>query len=189
MEINESQIIANCQKGQLDNFAQLYDSYIKKIYNFLYYRTHHKETAEDLASLAFTKALEKIATFNPNKGKFSTWLYQIARHCLVDHYRSVVTTSDINDAWDLPSNANTERDANIAISMDKLKSYLHSLPARQRDIILMRVWDGLSHKEISEILGVSEANSKVAFSRAIEKIRTEAGISLLVYLLIGAKLF
>lgn len=60
MAFSEQQVISQCQQGQLDGFGQLYDLYIKKIYNFIYYKTHHQQTAEDLTSQTFLKALSKI---------------------------------------------------------------------------------------------------------------------------------
>ena len=87
MENDEFAIVQSCQKGSVEDFGRLYDLYIKKIYNFIYYKTHHQETAEDLVSIVFTKALKKINTFD-NSGTFSAWLYRIARNTVIDHYRT-----------------------------------------------------------------------------------------------------
>lgn len=174
--MDEYQLIAKCQKGDSHSFGGLYDLYAKKIYDFLYFRTHHKQTAEDLASSVFTKALERIAQFDSTKAKFSTWLYQIAKNTLVDHFRTLKYSQSIEDIWDMPSSVNVERDADTALALEKVKEQIKQLPALQRDIIVMRLWDGLSHKEISEILGISEGNSKVSFSRAVSKLRVEMGI-------------
>ncbi len=173
MDFPESQIIADCQKGEYSQFGQLYDAYIKKIYSFIYFRTHHKETAEDLTSVVFMKALEKISSFNGNKGQFSSWLYQIARNSIIDHYRTFKAEEDLENAWDVPSNSNVERDADISRQMENVKKQLAELPAQQRDVVVMRVWDGLSHKEIAEILRISESSSKMSFSRALAKINKE----------------
>ncbi|MEK9181005.1 MAG: sigma factor [Patescibacteria group bacterium] len=80
MENSESELIIACQKGELENFGQLYDQYIDKIYRFIYYRTRHKETAEDLTAQTFQKALEGVCGYNAGRGRFSSWLYQIARN-------------------------------------------------------------------------------------------------------------
>jgi len=98
---NEKDIIVSCQQGDLEKFSWLYDKYIKKIYDFIYFKTTHKETAEDLTSQTFFKALEKIKTFNSDKGTFSAWLYQIARNTVIDHYRTMKKTVDIDDVWDM----------------------------------------------------------------------------------------
>ena len=72
MEAIELQIIQACQAGNLDRFAEIYDRYIKKIYSFIYYRTGHKEIAEDITSLVFMKAIDKIGSFNSSQGSFSS---------------------------------------------------------------------------------------------------------------------
>ena len=60
MNLTDEQIVANCQNNQLAEFGILYDRYIKKIYSFIYYKTHHKETAEDLTSDTFHKVLKSL---------------------------------------------------------------------------------------------------------------------------------
>lgn len=178
MEINESQIVERCQRGEYELFGELYAQYIKPIYNFIYFRTHHTETAEDLTSLVFTKALENIRKYDATKGKFSTWLYQIARNSIIDHYRAGKSTEDIENAFDIASSVNIEKDVDIAVQMEKVQQYLSVLPKQQRDIVIMRVWDGLSHKEIAEILNITEANSKMIFSRVLGKMNKEMVIAI-----------
>ena len=97
MENLESQVIKKCQAGELKQFGQLYDSYIKKIYNFVYYKTWHRQTAEDLTSQTFFKALTKIKQFDEIKGSFSSWLYKIARNTVIDYYRQNKADLNIDD--------------------------------------------------------------------------------------------
>ena len=74
--VSEQEAIERCQRGDLAGFAVLYDSYVKKIYNFVYYKTMHRETAQDLTSQTFLKAVKNIGSFNAAKGSFSSWLYR-----------------------------------------------------------------------------------------------------------------
>lgn len=187
--MEESELIAKSKSGRGEFFGQLYDLYIKKIYDFLYYRTHHKQTAEDLASAVFTKAWEKIRQYDASKAKFSTWLYRIAKNTLTDHFRAFKSAQAIEDIWDLPSAVNIERDVGEVLTLEKVKAQIQQLPALQRDIMIMRLWDGLSHREIAEILDISEGNSKVAFSRAVEKLKISMGTAGLLSLIILSSTF
>lgn len=182
MEYNELEIIQSCQKGNYDQFGLLYDNYIKKIYDYLFFRTFHKETAEDLTSIIFTKALENIHQYNKAKGSFSSWLYQIAKNTLIDNSRQKKSTEDLDSAQHVASKENVEREISSKMELEKVQEYLQTLSEEQRDVVVMRVWDGLSYKEMSEITGKSEAALKMSFSRTIEKM---SGEILAVFILIS----
>lgn len=181
---NEQDIIILCQQGDLERFGWLYDKYIKKIYDFIYFKTTHKETAEDLTSLTFFKALENIKTFDTNKGAFSAWLYQIARNTVIDFYRTKKENVDIDDIWDLAGNENVERDIDTKAKLQAVEKYLAKLKSEQREIIIMRVWSELTYAEIAEVLGKSEASCKMSFSRAIAVLRKEMPLELLISFLL-----
>jgi RNA polymerase sigma-70 factor (ECF subfamily) len=180
---NEPIIIQNCQKGDLQAFGVLYDAYVRKIYNFIYFRTHHKETAEDLTQITFTKAMVNIKSFNPDVGTFSAWVHRIARNNVIDHYRTHKSTSDIQDAFDLSGKDNVERDVDTVMKLEKVKEYLSGLPSDKRDIVIMRVWDNLSYREISEIVGKSEAACKVSFSRVMHKMQQDSAFAVAIILI------
>lgn len=183
-KIDDRKIAKNCQKGNLNEFGKLYDKYIKKIYNFIYYKTHHKETAEDLTSQTFIKALDNIKTFIPSKGSFVSWLYRIARNNVIDYYRKKERgTVDIYDFWGLSSKTDIGYDIDMKEKLSQVKDYLKKLSFEQREIIIMRIWDNLSYKEISEIIKKSEASCKMTFSRTMAKLRKEIPLSLLFILL------
>lgn len=169
-------------------FGGLYDAHVKQVYRYLYYRTHHRETAEDLTSQAFLKALDRLSTFDASKGTFLAWIYRIAHNVLIDHYRAARETVDIDDVWDLQSTDDVLRDAETNERVEKLRPYLQALPKDQRELILLRLWDGLSHAEIAEILGKSEAAVKMSYSRAIAKLRKDVPASLFLLIIIAYKL-
>ena len=177
MPANEAQLIAAWKDGGEGAFAALYDLYARKIYDYLYYRTHHRETAEDLASTTFLKALESGSRFDPEKGGFGPWIYRIARNTLIDHYRSAKPSSDIEDVWDaLKSGEDVARDAETRERLRAVEARLQDLPSGQREILLLRLWDGLSHAEIAAITGKSEAASKMAFSRGLSNLRKDGSL-------------
>ncbi|MFA5133417.1 MAG: sigma-70 family RNA polymerase sigma factor [Patescibacteria group bacterium] len=152
-------------------FGKIYDQYIKKIYNFVYYKTHHKETAEDLASVTFAKAWERFNTFDQKKGFVSAWLYKIARNTVIDHYRAQKFEYDVDDVWDLSGNEDIPLDTETKLKLEEVRKHIKFLNSSERDILIMRVWQELSYKEIAEILGKSEASCKMAFSRALARLK------------------
>lgn len=167
----EQSILRDCQEGHLDRFTQIYDYYVERIFRFIYYKTLHKQTAEDLTSETFFKALRSIKMFRPTH-KFSTWLYTIAGNLVIDHFRSHKQTKDIEDVWDLATEDPTLEQIDTEININEIKKHLEKLPAAQREIVMLRVWEEMSYKQISEILGKSEEACKTAFSRAVSTLRT-----------------
>jgi RNA polymerase sigma-70 factor (ECF subfamily) len=172
------------QHTDASGFQELYDLYIIKIYNFIYYRTHHKETAEDLASKTFIKAWENFHQYDETKGSFSTWLYAIARNNLIDHYRKDKSHSAIEEFINLSSAENIEHDTGLKLQLEKIKEYLKDLPEEQRDVVIMRVWDDLSYKEIAAILQKSEASCKMSYYRTMEKLQQQIPLAVLLLLII-----
>lgn len=182
MDSKEQKLIKDCLKGDLEKFGGLYEIYIDKIYKFIYFKTHHKETAEDLVSQTFFKALQNVKDFDLGKGKFSSWLYRIAKNCVIDHYRTRKSEIDIYDIWNLAGKQDIKRDSEIKDKLEQMEKYLKNLPGEQRDIILMRTWGDMSYKEIAEAIGKKEDNCKMIFSRAINKLRKEEILTPLVLL-------
>jgi len=182
--MDELSLIQKIQRGETEAFSKLYDKYIQKIYNFIYYKTYHQQTAEDLTSVTFTKALEKIASFDYKKANFSTWLYSIARYTIIDFYRQEKPNLSLDDVWDLSDKENIEIDTQNKINLKEIKKYLKNLDVEKREIVFLRVWEGLNYKEIAEIIGKEENNCKMIFSRTMHKLRKEMPLALFIFLLI-----
>lgn len=183
MEISDEKIIEYCQKGELERFGALYEKYIKKIYAFVYCKIQHKESAEDLCAKTFLKALNKIGEYKSGQGTFQAWLYRIARNNVIDYYRTKRAESDIEDVWGLGDNKNAERDLDMKMRLESVEEYLLRLDAKQRELIIMRVWQGLSFREISEICGKSSSACKVAYARAIGQLRKSMPLAKYLFLL------
>lgn len=183
MEDTEQQAIQACQKGDLVQFSVLYDKYIKKIYDFIYFRTYHQQTAEDLASSVFLKAIERITSYKFQKGAFSSWLYQIARNTIIDYYRTQKQITNIDSVWGLRTDEDVEIDIDTKEKLKEVRRYLDKIDKEQQEVILMRIWDGLSYKEIAEITKKSETSLKMMFSRSINKLRKEQALILIILLL------
>jgi RNA polymerase sigma-70 factor (ECF subfamily) len=176
--------ISQCRRGNLQAFGVIYDAYIQKIYNYVYFRTHHKQTAEDITSLAFAKACQNIQSFDPAVGTMQAWLYRIARNTLIDHFRTNRPTFDIADAPEPASNPDLDAKIDNRAKLQEVYRYLNQLDAPARDLVVMRIWDQLSYAEIAEVTGKTEAALKMNMSRIMAKLRLEVAaviIALLIF--------
>lgn len=184
MDAVERAAIDACITGDLSQFDVLYTRHVSAIYSYLYRRTLHRQTAEDLTSTTFLKALDKIRTYRCERSPFIAWLYAIARNTLTDYFRTNHPTADIADILGLSGEDDASAGAKHAVDLQRVRTALHGLTALQRDVVLLRLWDGLSHAEIARIVGKSEANCKVIFSRTLSSLRSDLGAAALLLFLL-----
>ncbi len=180
----ETKFKAKNKTGNPD-FIDIYEKHFSQLYRFIYYKTYHKETAEDIASHVFLKAFENIDKYDSTKGAVSSWLYRIARNLVIDHYRTKHKTININDVWDLAGKDNVEIDVQNKEQLESIKEVLNTLPLSQRDIVIMRIWQDMPYKEIAEVIGKTEASCKMMFSRTITKIRETMSVAGIILLLVS----
>ena len=171
----DSSTIAAIRAGDTEKFGLLYDAYFPRIYRYIFYRTRDKETAEDIVSTTFFKAVERLDMFDPIKGTFSAWLYRVARNTLYDHTRAKKHTEPLENAEAIPTSFETPGEAfDRKELVQKVRRLMDTLPVEQKEVISMRVWDELSYGEIAHILEKSEASCKMLFHRGIVKLRAAA---------------
>ena len=188
--MNDEGLAERGGKGDRRAFAKLYDRYAGRIYAYHYYRSFSRETAEDLTSQTFLKALEGLGEYDGAKGSFSAWLYGIARNCLIDCVRARARSVSLDanpallDAWDLHEDDDFTHDVAERDRWERLKPYFRALPPAAREIIVLRLWDGLSHAEIARLTNRTEASAKMAYSRALAALRTAMPLALFIAVLI-----
>lgn len=154
----------------------IFETYYKRIYNFIYYRVSCQYTAEDLTSLVFEKVMLKINTYSESKAPFEVWLFAIARNVVNDYYRSAKKHKSlpINSIKELVSKRKTpENIVEIAEANDKLSNALNTLNIRERNIVALKFGAELKNKEIAEILDLTESNVGVILYRTMKKLKRE----------------
>lgn len=182
MKAEDARLASSSARGDSESFGKLYDKHFDAVYRFLAYRVSDKSLAQDLASQTFLKALEHIRSFDGRKASFLTWVMRIARNTLIDAYRTQRTVEDI-DAMDVHGEENSiTDDIDMRRQLSQLRTALKQLPQTQRDIIQMRVWDGLSYREIAQIMGKSEASCKMMASRTLRTLRDKIPLTAFILL-------
>lgn len=149
-----------------DRFARKYS---REVFAYCYRRLYHHQKAEDACQetlMKFWKSMYKIQ----DRSKFKGFLYRIARNCCIDIFRD-------------PRN-NPEPDTGNEQSMQKapdemvadeehiaiIKNIIYGFDDNQKDAILLIHYQGLSYKEVSEILDMAEGTVKSTVSRGIQKL-------------------
>lgn len=184
---NEANLIEKARQGDREALGGLYDTYVRRIYNFVYYRVGGQELAEDLTSDIFFKALEKIKSFDTKRknSSFGAWLYRIARNRVIDHYRANRPTASFEENEnDLSDGGLIAEDLKQRSARQEVLKYLDILKLEQKELLLLRIWDERPYREISLITGKSEAALKMAFGRAIKILRARMPADLLLLCLL-----
>ena len=157
-----------------DNFASMYDKYFPQIYNFIFFRTMHKEQTEDIVSDVFLKVAENIWRFDQSRANFNTWIFTIAKHTLIDRYKSrrVHLSLDEEDSATWPSINFDEQSSLIADEqLRELYGALASIDARTREIIAMKHFACLSNRQIATELGLNESTVSTIYLRGLKHLR------------------
>ncbi len=162
-------------------FAQIYQEQIKSIFRFIYLRTNSKEIAEDLTAnvfLRYWKSINLKDTFINNPRAF---LYQTARHVLIDYYRQNkknITSLDEKDelAELIPDQKLNPAEKNVITeNIQKMQLALATLKPEYQEVLIWKYLDKLKTKEIATITGRSQEAIRALASRALKALRENYG--------------
>jgi len=170
-----TQLAIKMKKGNRRAAAELYDELLPKVYGFLFTRTGKKEIAEDLSQDIFVKLVEKVASFDEKRGRFTVWFWQMVRHVLVDYYREKKETPFSSFEEETVASMAVAETVNIEerLRYAKLKEFLTTLAAEERELFELRYVAEMPYKEIAVLLAKSEGSLRVAALRVKEKIKKE----------------
>lgn len=166
--------------GEPEAFDELFARYGQKIYNLFVRSLGSSEIAKDLVQETFLRLIQARSRYRPDRS-FASWLYTIAMNLLRDQYRRSKRQSrwmqDQGNAGeaaaacdrDEASLSNAPDDSRLQAVMEAVQR----LPQEQRQVILLAKYQGLSYKEIGEVLGISEAAAKQRAYRALKQLRRE----------------
>jgi len=158
-------------------FAELYRTYVKRVYAFAYKRSGSTQVAEDVTSTTFERALRGMPTFEWRSGGFASWLFRIAANELTNHYRQQGRTSSdrVQRAFrmfvsDAVSGGEFDRVERIG-STDVIREAMTDLNDRYQQVISLRFLSGLSHDDAARAMGMSKPVMAVTLHRAVAALR------------------
>lgn len=168
---------ANCEKKQMIAFDEVFETFYKRVYNYIWYRVNHKEIAEDLTSLVFEKAMIRMDQFDPEKGMMEVWMISIARNIVTDYFRSVKRRPQpVALEYTMELISNDRNDEQRLIDREEkamLARALQSLHDNERNLLAMKYAAQLTNVSIAQILNISESNVGVKIHRCLKKLKKE----------------
>lgn len=176
LDYNEEEILVLASQGDRVAFGQLYERYVERIYNYVYYRTGNTHDAEDLTARVFQRAMNHIQKYTDRGLPFSAWLYRIAHNLVANWHRDRSRKQEIplDDLPVLPTKGeHPERNLVRSQEQDSLLRMIRKLPPERQNLLILKFVEDLSNAEIGAIMGRSEGAVKSLYHRTLLALRDQ----------------
>ncbi len=185
-ELTDEILVSRYQGGDTRAFEILLGRHERPIFNYLLRYVGNRATAEELLQETFLRVIKNIKKYKQT-AKFTTWLYTIARNLTIDHSRrqkhrrhrsldAPVGGSEGNQVLQdrvAASELTPDRNAAAKRIKERVDTAIQTLSEEQREVFLLREFQGLSFRAIADIVGTSENTIKSRMRYALEKLRLE----------------
>ena len=172
LEQSDEEIAKKVQLKNIELFGVLVDRYEEKIKRYGRKCLSGKEDIEDIVQKIFIKAYRNIQSFDI-KRKFSSWLYRIAHNEFVNELKiqKRISLNFLDPDVVFPYLASDEKEIVHDIDKEVLNKSLDKLSAKYREIIVLRYFQELSYKEISDILSIPTSTVGIRLKRGVKKLK------------------
>lgn len=176
MILSDEQVLSLASQGDREAFGQLYERYVGRIYNYIYYRTGSSFDAEDLTERVFFRALRHIRNYTDRGLPFSAWLYRIAHNLVANWHRDNSRRKEVplDDGLMSPYHGELpETELLHSEERERLLSVIRCLPADRQQLLILKFVEHMSNAEIAEIMGRTEGAVKSLYHRTLLSLRDD----------------
>ena len=167
----ELHVVADAQRGDAAALTALYDHFKQDVFRFIYYRTNDVEVAADLTGDVFEKMIKALSAYQP-KRPFAAWLFQIARHRVIDYWRQQQVRQDVSLDEAMPgADVSPEQIVEQKLTVERLVWALHYLTVDQRDVLILRYVVGMRIRAVATTMEKSEGAVRMLQQRALAALR------------------
>lgn len=175
-EMSEDEAVNQAASGDTEAFSLLYQRYVTRIYNYIYYRTGNPYESEDLTSRVFHRALHHINQYDNRGVPFSAWLYRIAHNLVANWHRDNSRRKEVplDDYTQQPFRAPAP-EASVVNNqeLEELLKVIRRLPPERQQLLILKFVEGLSNQEVAVIMMRSEGAIKSLYHRTLMALRDE----------------
>ena len=160
-------------KVSKEKFVELYRLFLPKIFSYVSWRIGSRTDAEDIVSEVFIRVVKNLSSYTSRPGAtFQSWLYQITKHAIADHYRRGKSQEIIME--ELPETIIApalEEEIDRKKLFTEIFEALKNLPEREAEVIRLKLSMGLSNKEIAETMRLKEKSVSSSVAKGFKKLR------------------
>lgn len=167
--ISDEEIMRQVAEGDLDQLKELFERYQNWIYNFFFQMKPDSALCDDLTQNVFVKVIRYRGSYQG--GKFSSWIFTIARNMFADHYRTMQKTADhieVEAMADITPASDDDQSEEVL----HLRKVLRELSVADRELIVMSKYQGMKYQEIARQIGSNENAVKTRIHRIVKRMRT-----------------
>jgi RNA polymerase sigma-70 factor, ECF subfamily len=146
----------------------LWEQYCCQLKAFIQSRIADEDDADDLLQEVFIRIHTRLCSLR-DLSKLESWIYQITRNAIIDHYRSRRPGVELSEA--IPSEDELDEDDPEAVLALSLTSMVDELPDTYRDALLLTEYQGLNQRQMADRLGISFSGAKSRVQRARRMLR------------------
>ncbi len=175
-ELKDEAILSLASQGDGEAFGELYQRYVSRIYNYIYYRTGNASDAEDLTARVFYRAMRHIGTYRDRGLPFSAWLYRIAHNLVANWHRDNSRRKEIPLEEGVHGNlggSHPESDLLKWEERERLMRVIRTLSPERQQLLILKFVEHMSNSEIGLIMGRSEGAVKSLYHRTLLALRDE----------------
>lgn len=178
MDYSEVDDIALIQRSEDEPaaFGELYERHVKRIYNYIYYRTGNHHDAEDLTAKVFQRALKHAGGFVDKGVPVSAWLYRIAHNLVANFHRDRSRNPVVpleHRTLISERGAYPEASAIQSEEIQLLLEHVHKLPEDRQQLLILKFVERLPNAVIGEIMGRTEGAIKSLYHRTLNSLRDD----------------
>lgn len=173
-DLSDEIVVSRATQGDPEAFGILYQRYVGRIYNYVFYRTGDFYDAEDLTERVFLRAMRHLPRYSDRGLPFSAWLYRIAHNLVANWHRDNSRRKEVPlDDRVLTSHHTDHPEQELLINeeIERLLRVMHGLPPERQQLIILKFVEHLSNAEIGQIMGRSEGAVKSLYHRTLLSLR------------------